>query len=364
MYGDLILIGTYTMPIRFGTGQVLQGKGEGIYALRLDRRTGRLSPEAAFKGIDNPSYLCRGGDASRLYAVNELKEFRGEATGALSSFRFDPEALTLKLLSQHPTGGTDPCHVVTGAGDSVYVANFMSGSIAVFRTDADGAARLRSQFFQYEGHSVNPARQSSPHAHSVIFDRSGRRAFVPDLGTDRLMRYEVDGETGELTEAGFFALDPGTGPRHCAFSQDGRYCYLIKELTSEIAALSYDGETGEFRHLQTVSTVSGDFAGHNSCADIDLSLDGRFLYGSNRGENTIACFRIDQNTGLMQAEGRFSSGGEIPRSFAVDPLGEFLLAANQDTGNVVVFRIDRGSGALIHTSESAVPTPVCVKFWH
>ena len=364
MYDDLILIGTYTMPIRFGTGQILQGKGEGIYALRLDRGAGTLTREAVFSGIDNPSYLCRGRDASRLYAVNELKEFRGEATGALSSFRFDPDRLALTLLSQHPTGGTDPCYVASGAGDGVYVANFMSGSVAVFKTDEGGAAAPRSQFFQYEGHSVNPARQSSPHAHSVIFDRSGRRAFVPDLGTDRLMRYEVDGETGELTEAGFFALDPGTGPRHCAFSPDGKYCYLIKELTSEIAALAYDEETGEFQHLQTVSTVSKDFAGHNSCADLQLSPDGKFLYGSNRGENTIACFRIDPDTGLLEPAGRFASGGEIPRSFAVDPRGEFLLAANQDTDNVAVFRIDRATGALIFASEISVPTPVCVQFWH
>lgn len=239
----------------------------------------------------------------------------------------------------------------------------MSGSVAVFSLDENGAACPRRQFFQYEGSSVNRARQNSPHAHSLVFDRAQRRAFVPDLGTDRLMRYAVDPATGLLTPDGFFPLDAGSGPRHCEFSRGGDVCYLIKELTSEITVLAYDAETGIFTHRQNISTVaSRRSAVPNTCADLHLSADGRFLYGSNRGENTIVCFAVEPDTGLLRTVGSYDCGGEVPRSFAVDPKGGYVLSANQDTDNIVVFRAEAETGALEKVSEISVPTPVCVRF--
>jgi 6-phosphogluconolactonase len=361
---QLVLVGTYTQPIKFGTGQILNGKGEGIYSFFLDMETGVLEGEKLSPGIVNPSYLTLNQAANRLYAVNELKEYEGHASGAVSAFSFDPKTRELKLLNARATGGTDPCHVVLNSGDThVFVSNFMSGSVCVFPIAEDGSLSEASQFIQHEGSSVNKARQSGPHAHSLIFDVSGRFAFVPDLGIDRLMAYQPDFSSGTLSPAPvpYYQATLGAGPRHCAFHPSGKYAYLINELSSSISALTYNGTEGSFRHLQTVPTVVEEFKGENSCADIQILPDGRFLYGSNRGHNSIVIYRIDPDTGLLSPVGFESSGGKIPRCFCIDPTGTFLLAANQDTDNIIVFRIDDATGKLEKVSEQAAPTPVCVK---
>jgi 6-phosphogluconolactonase len=361
---QLVLVGTYTQPIKFGTGQILEGKGKGIYSFFLDMESGILGEEKLAPGIVNPSYLTLNGAANRLYAVNELKEYEGRASGAVSAFAFDSQTRELKPLNARATGGTDPCHVVINSKDThVYVSNFMSGSVCVFPVEKDGSLGKESQFIQHEGSGVNKARQSGPHAHSLIFDNSGRFAFVSDLGIDRLMAYKTDFSAGTLVPAPspYFQAAPGAGPRHCVFHPNGKYAYLINELNSTISALAYNGTDASFRHLQTVPAVVEDFTGPNSCADIQILPNGRFLYGSNRGHDSIIIYQIDSNTGLLSCAGFESSGGKIPRSFCIDPAGVFLLAANQDTDNIAVFRIDSASGKLKKVSEQAVPTPVCVK---
>jgi 6-phosphogluconolactonase len=361
---QLVLVGTYTQPITFGTGQILEGKGKGIYSFLLDTETGVLEGEQLAPGIVNPSYLTLNSAANRLYAVNELKEYEGRASGAVSAFAFNPQSRELKLLNTRATGGTDPCHVVVNSKDThVFVSNFMSGSVCVFPIEKDGSLGEESQFIQHEGSSVNKARQSGPHAHSLIFDNSERFAFVPDLGIDRLMAYKTDFSAGTLRTAAspYFETAPGAGPRHCVFHPNGKYAYLINELSCGISALAYNETDASFRLLQTVPTVVEDFSGHNSCADIQILPNGQFLYGSNRGHNSIIIYRIESGTGLLSLAGFESSGGEIPRSFCVDPTGAFLLAANQDTDNIVVFRIDGATGKLKKVSEQSAPTPVCVK---
>lgn len=360
---QLVLVGTYTQAIKFGTGQILEGKGKGIYSYYLDMESGTLKDEKLSPNIVNPSYLTLNDKLDHLYAVNELKEYQGQASGALSSFAFNLQTRELKLLNARPTGGTDPCHVVLNPENThVFISNFMSGSVCVFPIAEDGSLREANQFIQHEGSSANKARQSGPHAHSLIFDLSGKHAFVPDLGIDRLMSYRTSA-AGNLApaETPWYQTEPGAGPRHCTFHPAGKYVYLINELASSISALEYNAANASFRHLQTISTIPSDFTANNSCADIQILPDGRFLYGSNRGHNSIVMYRIDPATGHLSTVGYESSGGEIPRSFCVDPTGTFLLAANQDTGNIAVFRIDSATGKMKKVSEQAVPTPVCVK---
>jgi 6-phosphogluconolactonase len=359
--------GTYTQPIRFGTGQILHGKGKGIYRFLFNPETGVLKQDGEVTEAINPSYLTMDKRRRFLYAVNELKEYQGQACGSVSAYRVDPDTHDLALLNTQPTGGTDPCHVIVNKENThVFVSNFMSGSVCVFPIAKDGSLEQASCFIQHSGSSVNQARQSSPHAHSLIFDEHEQRAFVPDLGIDKVMIYQTDFVGGKLLPNGipFFKARPGAGPRHCVFGRDFRHCYLINELDSSISVLAYDSCDGSFRELQKVPTVPDDSAPGNTCADVHISPDGRFLYGSNRGHNSIIVYAADQGSGRLSYVDTTPSGGEIPRNFTIDPTGSYALVCNQDSDNIVVFRIDNETGRLAKVSETAVPTPVCIKtYW-
>jgi len=353
------------MPILFGTGQILQSKGKGIYCCELDYETGKLTQIAEFTGIDNPSYLTLDGSRKFLYAVNELKDFDGKEQGAVSAFAVSDDAKSLTLLNQKGTNGTDPCHVIVNSDDThVYVSNFMSGSVIVFPILPDGSLGDASQFIQHEGSSINPTRQTSPHAHSLIFDNTEKYAFVPDLGIDKMVTYKTDFKNGTLTpgEVPYFQTFGGAGPRHCVFTPCGKYCYLINELASSLSALAYDATTGGFTLLQTVPTVVDEsFDKHNTCADVHITPDGRFLYGSNRGHDSIVIYAIDGQTGELSYVGNEPCGGRTPRNFAIEPTGKYMLVANQDTDNIVTFAIDQDKGTLKKLSEININTPVCVK---
>ena len=360
-----IYVGTYTHPIKFGTGQILDSKGQGIYLLELDIQTGKLELDKIYKNIVNPSYLVINQENSCLYAVNELKEFQGKISGAVSAFQITGPGGDLELLNQQPTNGTDPCHVeIDPQGRHLFVSNFMSGSVSVFPILPDGSIGEICQFIQHQGSSVNLARQSGPHAHSLVFSPDGRFAFVPDLGLDKLMVYQVTYNSEPLVEVSgsHFQTKPGAGPRHCAFSPDGNFCYLINELNSTILTLAYEKDSGNFRELQCVSSLPPEISvPGNTCADIHLTPDGAFLYGSNRGHNSLIVYNINQQTGVLDFVDCQPCGGEIPRNFAIDPTGRYLLCANQDSDNIVIFRIDAKTGHLTELSKITVHTPVCVK---
>lgn len=357
-----VFVGTYTQPIKFGTGFVLEGKGKGIYTLELDMETGKLEERHIAEGVVNPSYLVMDDRHAYLYCVNELKEYGGSAQGAVSSFCVKGDG-SLSFIDQKGTGGTDPCYVELDPSQKhLYVANFMSGSVCVLNTE--GGALSSAQFLQHSGSSVNPARQAGPHAHSVVFSPEGRYALVPDLGIDKLVVYGHDAATGTLASAGkpYYQSRAGAGPRHCAFGASGKYCYLINELNSSIDVLAYSQEDGGMMALQNVSSLPpGADARDNSCADLHISPDGRLLYGSNRGHDSIIIYRIDGGTGLLAYAGCVPCGGRTPRNFAIDPTGRYLLCANQDSDNVVTFHIQPETGLLERTSEISVPTPVCVR---
>lgn len=359
-------VGTYTDPILFGTGKVLQGKGEGIYIYKLDQEDGALSLVGKTTGITNPSYLAFDRTQKFLYAVNELKLYDNRPSGTVSAFSVDSKTGALAFLNKQLTHGTDPCHVlVDAARRSVFVANFMSGSVCVLPVCDDGSLGEASDVIQHQGSSIDPACQKSPHAHSVTLDATNRFAFVPDLGLDKLMVYKFDAKRGMLepNDVPWIEMKPGAGPRHMAFHPAGKFAYLINELDSTVAALAYDDKTATFEHFQSISTLPEGSHGESSAADIQMSPAGTHVYASNRGHDSIAIFRIDPLSGRLDCVGVEPTRGGTPRSFGIDPSGHFLLAANQNSDTIVTFRIDPKTGKIQPTGHvTQVPTPVCVKF--
>ena len=361
----LVFVGTYTEPIRFGTGKILEGKGKGIYVYRLDISSGSMEQISLVEGVPNPSYLAFDPSHRFLYAVNELKEFEGAPTGAISAFTVGSSSGKLRFLNRKPTHGTDPCHLtVDKTGRYVLVANFMSGSVCVLPIREDGSLGDTTDVIQHRGSSADPLRQSGPHAHAVTLDDTGRYVFVPDLGIDKLMVYRFDTNQGTLepNEKPWVEAPAGAGPRQLVMHPRGGYAYLINELDSTMMAFRYDGDRGSLREIQTLSTLPEDFKGASTCAEVQITPSGKFLYGSKRGHDSIVIYAIDQKDGTLTCVGHKSTQGKTPRNFTVDPAGEFLLAANQDTDSIVSFRLDPASGELVATGHSAdVPTPVCVK---
>lgn len=350
-------------PIPFYLGTYTRGDSKGIYRAQLDPETGKLhSPELAAE-LESPSFLALHPTKPVVYAVSEIANFGGEKAGAVSALERDKASGDLTLLSQQTTKGAHPCHVsVTPCGKFVMVANYTGGSVACYPVEEDGSLGPMSGFVQHEGSSVN-RRQKSPHAHSINPDPAGRFLYAADLGADRIFIYRL--VSGKLVpnQPAFASLAPGSGPRHFTFHPNGRFAYVINELLSTVTAFRHNVETGALTEIQTIGTLPAGFDGENTTAEVRVHPSGKFLYGSNRGHDSIACFRIDEATGKLTALGHTPSGGESPRNFAPDPSGRFLLAAHQKTDNVVAFRIDQESGLLEPTgSELTVGTPVCVVF--
>jgi len=286
-------------------------------------------------------------------------------TGSVGAFSIDPESGSLKLLNQEATGGGSPCHlVVDGKGNNVLVANYGGGSVAVLPIGNDGRLGRATAFIQHRGSSVNPRRQKGPHAHSICLDAASRFAFAADLGLDRILIYRYGAGKGTLVpaEIPWVAVDPGSGPRHFAFHTTGKYAYVINELRSTVTAFRYRAERGILEPIQTISTLPAGFGGRSTAAEVAVHPSGKFLYGSNRGHDSIAIFAIDRLTGRLTLLGHQPTGGKTPRNFEIDPSGNFLLAANQNSGTVIVFKIDGDTGSPRPTgTRIEVPAPVCVK---
>ncbi|MCU0521142.1 MAG: lactonase family protein [Anaerolineae bacterium] len=350
----IVYVGTYT---RKGS--------QGIYVFRFDPVTGSLSPVGSAPA-DNPSFLAIHPNKQVLYAVNEVGEFGGAATGAVSAFAIDWGSGALTLLNQQPSHGQAPAHIaVDRAGAYVYVANYSSGTAAVFPIQVDGSLGTASDVVQHVGSGPDPRRQREPHAHSINLDFGDRRAYVADLGTDKVMIYDVASEPGKLRTniPASAQVDGGSGPRHLAFHPSGRYAYLINEMGNTITAFAYNPVDGGLSALQTVPTLPADFDGRSTTADIHVAPSGAFLYGSNRGHDSIVVYRIDNETGGLSYVQHASTEGRTPRNFAIDPTGTYLLAANQDSDSLVVFRIDPDTGMLSATgTQVMVSMPVCVSF--
>ncbi len=350
-----VYIGTYT-----------QRGSQGIYLARMDLAGGKLDLEGLAGEVVNPSFLAPHPNGKFLYAVGEVGQFAGGKGGAVSAFAVNPETGRLSLLNQKSSRGAGPCHIVIDpTGRNALVANYGGGSVACLPIADDGCLGDAASFFQHEGSSVNRRRQERPHAHSINLDPANRFAFAPDLGIDKIMVYRFDPAAHRLepNDPPAAPVAPGSGPRHFDFHPSARYAYAIGELASTITAFAYDAGRGTLEAIQTISTLPEGFNGTNTTADIHVHPSGKFVYGSNRGHDSIAMFSVDLGTGKLTSLGHRATEGKTPRNFGIDPTGAFLLAANQDTDNVVVFRIDGATGTLEPTGQSIrVPVPVCVKF--
>jgi 6-phosphogluconolactonase len=349
-----VFIGTYT-----------GGPSRGIYSYELNLQDGSLRQVGLAAEISSPSFLAIHPNKRFLYAVNEVENFGGQKAGAVTGFKIDGSGTKLEKINDATSGGPGPCHLsVDKSGKFVLVANYSGGSVEVLPINNKGELALPTSFVQHTGSSVNKQRQGEPHAHSINLDAKNRFAVAADLGLDKLFVYRFDSKSGNLTpnDPPFAALAPGSGPRHFAFHPNGKNAYVINEILSTATAFSWNGEKGVLTELQTVSTIPNGPVPGNSTAEIQVHPSGKFVYGSNRGQNTIAVFSVDSSGKLTHVENE-STRGKTPRNFGIEPGGKYLIAANQDSDTLAVFKIDQKTGALGPVGQTvSAPKPVCVKF--
>ena len=347
-------------------GTYSQKGSKGIYRFDYDPASGKLAGRALAAEAKDPSFLAISPDHRFLYAVSETSDFEGKKTGAVAAFAIDAQTGDLKALNEQPSEGTSPCHlVIDRAGKHVLVANYSSGSVCVLPIESDGRLGKPTAVIQHRGSSVNKERQEGPHAHCVTLDAANRFALVCDLGLDKVMVYRYDAEPGTLTpnDPPSASVAPGAGPRHFAFSPDGRHGYVTNEINCTVTAFAYDAERGSLTNLETVATLPGAVKPAYSTAEIAVHPSGKFLYDSNRGYDTIAVFAINPKTGELTRTQEQGDQVKVPRNFTIDPTGKFVLVANQDSDSIVVFRIDPKTGELTPTGTKVeVPVPVCVTF--
>lgn len=355
MDGTLAFIGTYT-----------ERGSAGIYVFRFDPDSGRMERLGCAAGVVNPSYLAVHPTRPYVYAVSEVGDFEGRPSGAVTAFSMDPKTGQPAFLNRRSSHGAAPCYLSMGpAGRFLFVANYGSGSAAVFPVSADGRLCEASDIVQHHGKSVDPVRQNGPHAHCIVADPAGLFVHVADLGLDRVMAYRFLPGKGRLVpeEGANWRSRPGAGPRHMTFHPVAPYVYVIHELDSTVSVVSYDSESGGGDARGTHVALPAGWRGTSQAADIHVHPGGNWLYVSNRGHDSIAVFEIDPRNGALHGVQHVPSGGRMPRSFGIDPSGRFLLVANQESDSLVCFRIDPSSGRLKRAGDpTTVSMPVCVKF--
>jgi len=353
----LFYVGTYTED---------GSKSKGIYAYRYDAATSAITPLGLAVETTNPSFVALHPNGRFLYAVNEVGNYKGPNSGGVSAFSIDRSTGKLTFLNEVASRGADPCYItVDKTGKYVLVANYTGGSIAAFPVLADGKLGESSAFIQHAGRGTNPERQEGPHAHSIDLSPDNRFAMVDDLGLDELLVYKFDGARGSLTpnDPPFTTIAAGSGPRHFVLRPDGKFAYVVSEMGHTVTVLSNDLDNGRLQVLQTVTTLPQDFTGRNDDAEIQILPSGKFLYASNRGDDSIVIYAIERSKGTLAQVGSAHTGGKEPRSFEIDPTGTLLFAENQKSDNIVVFKIDQKTGLLTSTGQVLnVGSPVCLKF--
>jgi len=350
-----VYIGTYTGDM-----------SKGIYLSHFDSGTGKLgAPELAVE-TTNPSFLAIHPKGEWLYAAGEVSSFQGKAEGVISAFRINQATGRLELINQRPSGGAGPCHLALDqTGQGLLVANYGSGSVAALPVESNGQLGSPGASIQHHGSSVNRQRQEGPHAHFITPDPNNNYALVCDLGLDKVLVYRLSPAQASLIAnvPPAVSLKPGSGPRHLAFHTNGRFVYVINELSSSVTAFSYDATKGILKELDTRSTLPSDFKGENTCAEVQIHPSGSFVYGSNRGHNSIAVFRVNPRDGRLLRIENVACGGKTPRHFALDPTGKWLLVENQDSNSVIVFAVEANTGHLTPTGDKIeVGAPVCLVF--
>ena len=350
MDDELLYVGTYTDADR----------SDGIYLLRMDRRSGQLTSAGSVNAGPNPSFLAIHPNGRVLYAVNEVE------SGAVSAFAIAGDSGALTRLNEAPSEGSAPCFVsVDKSGRVVLVANYGAGSVALLPIETGGGLAPATSSIQHTGSGPNADRQREPHAHCIVADPSNRFALAADLGADRVFVYRLDPDGRALhhVEGGDAVMRAGAGPRHLAFHPTLPIVFVANELDSTVVTLRFDAERGALSPLESRSTLPAGWTGTNYPADIHLAPSGRTLYLSNRGHNSLAVFSVAASTGALSLEQTVSTDGDWPRNFSLDPSGQWLLVANQRSNAVVVFGRDEESGRLTPTDQRiTLPSPVCLRF--
>jgi 6-phosphogluconolactonase len=352
-----VYLGTYTGP-----------NSKGIYLAEFDATTGKLSePKLAGETV-NPSFLALHPDGKHLYAVNEVGEFLGKKAGGITAFSIDEKTGLLTQLNQQHSGGPGPCHlVVDKEGKCVLAANYGGGSCCAVLLKDDGSLGEVTSFFQHENNPVPDAKGKTrvPRGHSINVSPDNKLALCADLGRDEIVIYNLDAATGKLTkhEPGFGKTPAGAGPRHFAFHPSGKTAYAINETASTMTVFDFDAAKGSLTEVQTLPTLPAGFSGNNSTAEVVVHPSGKFVYGSNRGHNSIAVFQVDAATGKLTAAGHQGEGIKVPRNFNMDLTGKYLLVGNHAGNDILVFEIDQATGALKPTGNRVeLSAPVCIKF--
>lgn len=339
------------------------GEDGAIHAYRLDGKSGQLTQVQRTTGPEQPFFLALSPDSKFLYSIHAPEKFGGKTNEQVAAYKIVGDSGKLQLLNRQPALGSASCYLdVDATGKTVVVANYLTGSVAAFPVQGDGSLGKAAAFIQHKGSSVNSARQEGPHAHSIVVSPDNRFVYAADLGLDKILSYILDPKTSRLTpnRQPFVRTLPGAGPRHLIFDPSGKHVYVINELANSVTAFAYDAESGVLIELQTLSTLPDDFEGTSHCADLKITPDGQFLYGTNRGQDSIAMYRIGAH-GRLTLLGIEPSLGKGPQNLAITPDGKLLICANMPGNNVAVFRIDGKSGALRSVGDPiSMPGPSCI----
>lgn len=345
----------------FYVGTFTSEGAEGIYLCSFNPENGTVKMEEVFRGIDNPSFLRISPDRKFLYVVTRPPVAVEREGGYVAAYRIG-QGGRIHFLNKQLSHGLDPCHVdVSPDGRYVAAANYGSGTVSLFPVNNDGSLLPASSVYKNEGSGTDPQRQSSPHAHSVKFSLLDEKMYSADLGTDELIIFTRNKNVLNDTLKSSVRLSPGAGPRHFVIHRDGQVIYVINELNSTISVLKK--QVDNWRVFQEISTLPKDFTGKSFCADIHFSADQRFIYGSNRGDNSLFVAAVESNSKRLVSMGTVETHGDWPRNFVVTRDGRFLLVANQRSGNITVFRIDKETGIPVFTGNQLnLPSPVCLEF--
>ncbi len=345
---ELVFISTFT-----------SGSSVGIYVYKMDTVSGELSFICSSEQTSNPAYLAVHPNKKWVYAVNE------NSSGTISAFRFDSVQNKLEFINSVSSEGNGPCYIsIDNTGKYVLVANYNSGNITVCPINTDGSLSSYTDMNQHSGSGPVAGRQDGPHAHMII-QAPNNFIYNTDLGTDKIMIYNLDTLTGKLSSTGYDEpSDSGAGPRHIEFHPNNKWAYVVCELNGTVEAFNLNNATSEFTWFQTISTLPAGVTAEAASADIHITPDGKYLYASNRAENNnIAMYSINQSSGELSLLGHVSAQGTTPRNFAIDPSGKFLLVACQKSSMINTFSINSNTGFLTYTGiQVSVPNPVCLKF--
>ncbi|WP_429374164.1 lactonase family protein [Paenibacillus sp. DS2015] len=342
-------------------GSYAEADHSGVYVYSFDKGTGELSLVDEFTGLKNPTFLNVDPKQHILYAISETQSAEGAKIGEAAAFSIDPTSGVLGLMNRNVNIQSTTCHIQRDPHHPyLIVVSYHGGTVGLLSIENDGRVGALLDVKQHEGHGAHPERQDRPHPHSSFFSPDGKVLFVQDLGLDIIQSYRI--EAGKLVESGKTELHAGAGPRHLAFHPNGQYAFVINEVDSTITSFAYDAEAGRLNTIETVPTLPSDFKEENTCAEITVSNDGKFVYGANRGHDSIVVYAFDESTSILTYVEHVHTEGAHPRHFSLTPEGDYMIVANRDTDNIVTFNVDQVSGKLSYTGHSVkVSKPVCVQ---